>query len=128
MNSYIALLRKDPASDYGVEFPDFPGCATAGIDLDDARVMAAEALELHIQGMVEDGETIPEPSGLDAIMNDPHHRDAVVLVVPVAARSSPAVRINVTLPKDLIAAIDRVSGNRSRFLADAARTALKQVA
>ena len=30
MVAYIALLRKDRASDYGVEFPDFPGCVTAG--------------------------------------------------------------------------------------------------
>jgi hypothetical protein len=29
MPSYIALLRKDPDSDYGVEFPDFPGWVTA---------------------------------------------------------------------------------------------------
>jgi hypothetical protein len=33
MTSYIALLRKDVDSDYGVEFPDFPGCVTAGTTL-----------------------------------------------------------------------------------------------
>jgi predicted RNase H-like HicB family nuclease len=64
MPSYIALIRKEPGSDYGVEFPDFPGCITAGVDLDDARRMAAEALALHIQGMLEDGETLPAPSQL----------------------------------------------------------------
>jgi predicted RNase H-like HicB family nuclease len=66
--SYIALIRKEPGSDYGVEFPDFPGCIAAGIDLDDARRMAAEALALHIQGMLEDGETLPAPNPLAAIM------------------------------------------------------------
>jgi len=64
MPSYIALIRKEPGSDYGVEFPDFPGCITAGVDLDDARRMAAEALALHIQGMLEDGQTLPTPSQL----------------------------------------------------------------
>jgi len=64
MPSYIALIRKEPGSDYGVEFPDFPGCITAGVDLDDARRMTAEALALHIQGMLEDGQTLPTPSKL----------------------------------------------------------------
>lgn len=128
MTSYIALLRKDPGSDYGVEFPDFPGCVTAGTDLEDARRMAVEALALHIEGMIEDGEPLPEPSSLDAIMDDPEHREAVVLLVDAPAVAAPAIRINVTMPKDLIAAIDRVSTNRSRFLADAARAELKRVA
>jgi predicted RNase H-like HicB family nuclease len=70
MSSYIALLRKDPTSDYGVEFPDFPGCVTAGTDLEDARRMAAEALSLHVEGIVEDDEPLPEPSSLDAVMKD----------------------------------------------------------
>ena len=33
MASYIALLRKDKDSDFGVDFPDFPGCITAGKDM-----------------------------------------------------------------------------------------------
>jgi predicted RNase H-like HicB family nuclease len=72
MPSYIALIRKEPGSDYGVEFPDFPGCITAGVDLDDARRMAAEALALHIQGMLEDGETLPAPSQLRTGQDEPH--------------------------------------------------------
>ena len=42
MTVYIALLRKHPDSDYGVDFPDFPGCITAGETLEDARRMAVE--------------------------------------------------------------------------------------
>jgi predicted RNase H-like HicB family nuclease len=30
MTAYIALIRKEPDSDFGVDFPDFPGCVTAG--------------------------------------------------------------------------------------------------
>ncbi len=41
---YIAYLHKDKKSDYGVSFPDFPGCITAGTSLEEARRMAAEAL------------------------------------------------------------------------------------
>ncbi len=90
--------------------------------------MAVEALALHVEGMVEDGEPLPEPSTLDAIMEDPEHRDTVVLLVDAPVLAAPAIRINVTMPKDLIAAIDRVSTNRSRFLADAARSELRRIA
>src|ERR1035441_6271666 len=50
---YIAYLHKDKNSDFGVSFPDFPGCITAGSSLDEARAMAAEALALHVAGMRE---------------------------------------------------------------------------
>ena len=68
---YIAYLHKDADSDFGVSFPDFPGCVTAGKTLEEARRMAGEALMLHIQGLVEDGQEIPDPSGLDDLMDDP---------------------------------------------------------
>ena len=70
MRNYIGLIHKDADSDYGVSFPDFPGLITAGTDLDDARAMAEEALALHIEGLAEDGEAIPEPSTLEAVMAD----------------------------------------------------------
>lgn len=126
MTAYIALLRKDPGSDYGVDLPDFPGCVTVGRTLDEARRMAVEALELHIEGMVDDHLTIPEPSSLETIMAQPEHRDAVAVLVEVAARAAKAVRINVTLPQDLLDAIDRTTRNRSRFLAEAARAKLHE--
>ena len=40
MTEYIALIHKEPGSDYGVSFPDFPGCITAGTTVDEARRMA----------------------------------------------------------------------------------------
>ena len=68
MRRFIALIHKDAGSEFGVSFPDLPGCVTAGATLDEARDMAAEALALHLEGMVEDGEAIPEPSSLEAVM------------------------------------------------------------
>jgi predicted RNase H-like HicB family nuclease len=61
MAVYIALLRKESKSDFGVNFPDFPGCVTAGSTLEQAHQRAAEALSLHVQGMVEDGRRSPRP-------------------------------------------------------------------
>ncbi len=125
MTAYIALIRKDLASDYGVDFPDFPGCVTAGSTLDEARRRAPEALDLHVEGMLEDHEPLPSPSSLDTIMADPNNREGVAFLVDVATRQERSVRVNVTLPETLIEAIDRTTKNRSRFLAEAAREKLE---
>jgi predicted RNase H-like HicB family nuclease len=129
MGNYIGLIHKDAESDYGVSFPDFPGLVTAGTSLDDARAMAEEALAFHIEGLVEDGEAIPEPSGLEAVMADAANRDAVAILVAVRTAASKAVRVNVTLPDDVLGQIDRFAEShgltRSGFLADAARKAME---
>jgi len=93
---YIAYLHKDRNSDFGVSFPDFPGCITAGRTLDEAHRMAAEALALHIAGMVEDGDTIPAPSALDDLTDDPARKDAVAFLVHVDPHTDRTVRINIT--------------------------------
>jgi predicted RNase H-like HicB family nuclease len=80
---YIALIHKDADSDYGVSFPDFPGCITAGSTLDEARAMAVEALLFHIEGMREDGRIIPTPSPLADVMTARPHRDAEAFLVAV---------------------------------------------
>ena len=72
---------KDAGSDYGVSFPDFPGLITAGTDLNDARAMAEEAITLHVEGLVEDGEIIPEASSFGAIMADPENEDGMPILV-----------------------------------------------
>ncbi len=45
--------------------------------------MAAEALVLHITGMAEDGEAIPEPSTIDDVADDPAMKGAVAFLVSV---------------------------------------------
>lgn len=124
MRQYIALIHKDADSDYGVSFPDLPGCITAGATLDEARDMAVEALALHLDGLAEDGEAIPAPSSLEAIMADKENADGVAILVPAPATTK-SVRINITLPSDVLEQIDqyaeREGFTRSGFLAQAAR-------
>src|SRR5437588_5325202 len=93
---YIAYLHKDPKSDFGVSFPDFPGCVTAGRTLQEAHRMAAEALAFHIAGMAGDGEAIPQPSTLDKLVDDPDRNDAVAFLVHVEPEKERTVRINIT--------------------------------
>ena len=78
---YIGLVHKDPDSDYGVSFPDLPGCITAGSTLEEAREMAAEALALHLDGLGEDSAAIPPPSSANAILNHPDAADALAVIV-----------------------------------------------
>jgi predicted RNase H-like HicB family nuclease len=103
---YIAYLHKDRNSDYGVSFPDFPGCVTAGSTLEEARRMAAEALAFHIQGMQEDGEKIPSPSTLDDLRGDPAMKGAVAFLTEVKPAEK-TVRVNITARESQIAEIDR---------------------
>ncbi|HEY1501668.1 MAG TPA: type II toxin-antitoxin system HicB family antitoxin [Acidobacteriaceae bacterium] len=102
---YIAYLYKEKTSDYGVSFPDFPGCTTAGSTLEEARRMAAEALSLHIAGMKEDGERIPQPSTLDDLHGDPALRNAVAFLVETKEPEK-TVRINITARESEIKEID----------------------
>ena len=102
---YIAYLHKDRKSDFGVSFPDFPGCVTAGKTLDEARRVAAEALALHIDGMAEDGEPIPEPSTIDDVAEDPAMAGAVAFLVSVGLDKT--MRLNITARERQVAAIDR---------------------
>jgi predicted RNase H-like HicB family nuclease len=122
MTEYIALIHKDADSDFGVSFPDLPGCITAGSTLEEAREMAAEALAFHIEGMEEDGDEVPAPSSLDQVMADPKNRDGVVMVVP--APDSRSERINVMVPVRTLKRIDnyvKTEGySRSGFLVAAA--------
>jgi predicted RNase H-like HicB family nuclease len=130
MQHYVALIHKDADSDFGVSFPDFPGAITAGRTLDEARDLAAEALGFHIKGMVEDGEAVPEPSSLDAIMADPENREGVAILVSVAPQTVKAVRINITIQEDVLREIDAFAEahglTRSGFLANAAKKAIER--
>ncbi len=129
MRNYIGLIHKETDSDFGVSFPDLPGLATAGTSLDDARAMAEEALALHIEGLVADGEAIPEPSSLEEIMTDPDNRDSVAILVAVKTAARKAVRVNVTLPEDVLEQIDSFAAahgfTRSGFIAQAAKKAME---
>ena len=128
MRQYIALIHKDPDSDYSVSFPDLPGVVTAGRTLDEARDMAAEALAFHLEGMAQDGEAVPEPSSLGEIMAIAENRNGVAVLVAAPDTEVRTVRVNITLPADVLNEIDRWAERegftRSGFLAKAAKKAM----
>jgi len=126
MRHYIGLIHKEAAGDFGISFPDFPGCVSAGTTLDEAFAMGREALEGHIEAMNEAGLAIPAPSDIGVVMADAQNRDGVAVLVPALNLAGKAVRVNVTLPEGLLARIDEAAPNRSRFLAEAAEEHLER--
>ncbi len=126
MAEYIALIHKDSGSPFGASFPDLPGCISVAASLEELRPMIEEALGFHIEGMIEDGEAVPEPSTLDEILKAEGYADAVaVMVVKAPETEGATVRVNITLPEKTLAQIDRKSAaqgmSRSGFLVEAAR-------
>lgn len=109
---------------YGIFFPDFPGCVSAGESIDDALTGAEEALTAHVALMVKDGDPLPLPSPLDTIPHDPEVDEVLRTLVRV---DIPArwVRVNISLEETLLARIDAAARDmgvtRSNFLAVAAR-------
>jgi predicted RNase H-like HicB family nuclease len=128
LTTYIALLRKDPDSDFGVDFPDFPGCITAGSTLEETRAMAQEALETHIECLLELGKVIPAPSGLEAVMSDPENAEAIPFPVVVADRLARDRQIDVALGAADLEKLDTLAGKRGvtrqALLAEAVRRLL----
>lgn len=84
MPTYIAFLRKDTASDFGVEFPDLPGCISAGSTIEEAQEMAEEALAAHLAFLRSSGDPVPPPSPLSLIHAHLGCRGAAFLVVSCA--------------------------------------------
>lgn len=122
MAEYIALIHKEPHSNYGASFPDFPGALTAASTLEELRTMAEEMLGFHIEGLIEDGESIPRPTPLDGITAHPDHRDAVaVIAVQAPEAATPSVRINITVPERIDRYAAKHGLTRSGFLVRAAR-------
>jgi predicted RNase H-like HicB family nuclease len=129
---YIAFVHKDEGSIYGMSFPDFPGCISAGDTLDEALANASEALRGHVQMMEADGDSVPEARTLDDIMQDTDLADeregAVMSAVPLIRDLGSTTRINVSLDLGLLKSIDEAAAarkqTRSAFLASAARREL----
>jgi predicted RNase H-like HicB family nuclease len=124
--NYPVVLHKERKSDYGVTVPDLPGCFSAGRTLDEALAMAREAVELHLEGLIEEGRPIPRPGKLEDHRRKADYRDGTWAVVSVDAASLRvrAKRINVTIPERVLDAIDRCARERgqtrSGLLAEAA--------
>jgi predicted RNase H-like HicB family nuclease len=65
METYLVVIGRT-ASGYSAHCPDVPGCAAVGTTVEKVVANMKEALELHFEGMREDGEPIPRSGGVDS--------------------------------------------------------------
>jgi predicted RNase H-like HicB family nuclease len=61
MLKYLIIFEKTETG-YSVYVPDLPGCVSTGATKEEAEKNIAEAIEMHIESMLEDGETLPAPT------------------------------------------------------------------
>jgi predicted RNase H-like HicB family nuclease len=62
---YLVIYEKGPTS-WGAYVPDLPGCVAAGKTQEEVRELIEGAVDLHLRGMREDGDPIPEPTAVAA--------------------------------------------------------------
>lgn len=60
---YLILVEGGPPSNYSAWSPDLPGCAATGDTLEEVEREMRAAIALHLEGLAQDGDPIPEPSG-----------------------------------------------------------------
>jgi predicted RNase H-like HicB family nuclease len=61
--SYLVLIEGGPPSNYSAWSPDLPGCIATGDTLEETEQEMRAAIVLHLEGLDEDGQAIPAPSG-----------------------------------------------------------------
>jgi predicted RNase H-like HicB family nuclease len=127
MRYYHAVVHKQENSAFGVQFPGLPGCFSAADEIGDVIPNAVEALSLWF----EDEDEI-EPASVEAVRA--HAADdladgAFLVMVPWIGRSSAPARVNISIDRATLAAIDMAAGQRrltrSAFLAEAARNEIE---
>jgi predicted RNase H-like HicB family nuclease len=57
-----AIVIENAGPNFSAYVPDLPGCVATGANIDDVQREIREAIELHLEGMREDGDPIPQPS------------------------------------------------------------------
>ncbi len=61
MKRYAIVIEK-AESNFAAYVPDLPGCVATGSTVEETERLVREAIELHVEGMREDGDPVPEPS------------------------------------------------------------------
>ena len=131
MKFIIAIEPGTETSTFGVVVPDLPGCFSAGDTLDKAVDNAREAINLWCETVIEDGGDVPIAKSLAEHQLDPDFAGWIwaVVEVPIERYFGPAEKLNISLPRLLLAKIDEYARShgetRSGFLAEAARMAMR---
>jgi predicted RNase H-like HicB family nuclease/post-segregation antitoxin (ccd killing protein) len=116
-----AFFWDEDTSQYGVYWPDLPGCVTVGTTQEEALRMAREAMSLHLWAMENDSDDIPEPTEIKNLNLESGHIAVLidVFMPPFRERmNNKAVTKAVTVPRWLDLEAKEASLNYSQVLQD----------
>jgi predicted RNase H-like HicB family nuclease len=128
---FSVVLHTDDGVRFGVTVPDLPGCFSSGDTFDEALDFALEAIDLHLEGIIEDGGEIPLPKTIAEHRANPDFAGWIwaIVDVPVERYFDSTETIKITLPRLLIAKMDdyiQAHGiTRSSFFADLVRSTVR---
>ena len=129
MNTYFAVVNKEHDSAYGLWFPDVEGCFSAADREEDIISNAIEALLLHLED-----EEQPHARQVHEIASDPSVAQELasgsyLIAVPLVTAKNRSVRVNLSLDKGIVDAIDAAAQMRglstSSFVAEAAQNEIR---
>jgi len=128
--TYTMILHESAATnDIGVSFPDFPGCISAGSDVQEAIEQGKEALEFYLEFMVDEEIDIPlkgDEKALKERLDECNElgEKTYISLVQVEIPESKIQRYNISMNQMIINKVDRWAKehktNRSQVLAEAA--------
>jgi len=121
---FLVIVHRDQDTDFGVTVPDLPGCFSAGSTLEEALQNTKEAIECHLEGLLIDGEEFPKATDLsETLLQSDHSARFAVIDVDINQLSTDKERVNISLPRIALKAIDRAAGKagktRSAYIVDA---------
>lgn len=103
---YPAVLERGTKETFAVWFPDFPDCVAAGRSQEDAIEKAESALARSVATLVEREEPLPAPTPFEKIAV-PKGCKALAFFAVGVEPPDPSERVNIYLPKSLIARADK---------------------
>lgn len=124
----VAVEPGDDKHAWGVTVPDLPGCFSAGETIEEALDNIRDGILFHIEGMLDDGEAVPEAKPIDHYRNKREYKNRVWALVDVDLSRLEDVteRVNITLPRRVLNKLDaaaRAAGEtRSGYIAHLAVT------
>jgi len=125
---YPAVLERGPKQTFGAWFPDFPDCVAGGKSQEEAIEKAEKTLAAAVDQLFESGKPLPEPTPIERIVL-PKGCDLLAYFVVGVDPPDPSERVNVYLPRSLIARVDsraaELGMSRSSFFGLAVTNTLK---